>query len=113
MEDTYLRQYSNKSELEKLKVFLENTDAYSKLLLMGCTPKELLIVLEEPFLLNLTKPEMLDKMDKKEFNYQDEVIKYGLDIEYDALAYACAKLEIEVNGCENIKKSIRQMTKVD
>jgi len=46
MKNSYLEKYINKSELEKLKIFLETTDEYSKLLLTDSDTKELLNVLE-------------------------------------------------------------------
>lgn len=112
MKKSYLQQYSNKSELEKLKNFLLATDSYTKLLLMEATPKEILIIVEDPFFKYITEIDVLERIDKNQFNYQEEVQKYGLDIELDALAYACAKIKVDVSECEIIKKNIKKMRSV-
>ena len=109
MENSYTELYSNKTELEKLKVFLLTTDSYTKLLLMGATPKEIIPIIEEPFLKYLTQEEVLNRIDKNQFNYQEEEQKYGLDIEIDALSYACAKLNIDTSDCDILNKSIKKM----
>jgi len=41
----------------------------------------------------LTRIEVLSKIDSGEFNYQEKLTKYGLDIKYDALAYEYDKLK--------------------
>ena len=112
MEKAYIEQYLNKTELEQLKTFLLSTDSYTKLLLMVATPKQVLCVVEEPFLKYLTQVEVLDRIDKNEFNYEEEAKRYGFDIELDALSYACAKLHVDISECESIKKSIKKMKSV-
>lgn len=109
MEKSYLNNYQNKSELEKLKNFLISTDAYSELLLFGLEPKQILSLIEQPFLENLTRDDVLDRIDKNQYNYQDELHNYGLDIELDAFAYACYKMHTNLDGCESIKKNIEKM----
>ena len=112
MENLYIEQYSNKSELEKLKIFLLKTNQYTELLLMGAKPKEILPIVEDPFLKHIIGTDVLEKIDRNQFNYQEEVEKYGLDIELDALAYACAKLKVDVSECGIIKKNIKKMQSV-
>lgn len=112
MEKSYLKQYFNKSELEKLKIFLLATDSYTKLLLIRANPEEILSIVETPFLKHITEVDVLKQIDKNQFNYQEEVKKYGLDIELDALAYACAKLHVDTSGCESIKKNVNKMQSV-
>jgi len=109
MKSSYLSQYSDKSELEKLKVFLQEAESYMKLLSMGLSPKEVLSIVEEPFFEHITKTDVLEKIDTNQFNYIDESKKFGLNIEIDALAYACHRLNVDVNECEVIKKSIKKM----
>lgn len=109
MKESYLEDYQNKSELEKLKLFLLATDSYGELLLLGLEPKVILSLIEQPFLETLTSDDMLNKIDKNQYNYQDELHNYGLDIELDAFAYACYKMHANLDGCESIKKNIVKM----
>lgn len=109
MKESYLKNYQNKSDLEKLKSFLLATDSYGKLLLFDLEPKQIVALIEQPFLETLTREDVLDRIDNNQYNYQDESHNYGLDIELDAFAYACYKMHADLDGCESIKKNIAKM----
>lgn len=106
-------KYKNKTELEKLKIFLKQVDFYSKLLKKGIPVKNIYESLESRFINYITTPEifddMVDRMDNKNFNYEDEEDSIGVGIEIDALAYACEKSNTSLSGIKELIKRSKKM----
>ena len=108
MEQSYLKKYENKEELQKLQIFLASVQKYCELL-NSKSLKELVEIIEEPFWNYAMQINLPDLIDKNESTIEKEEKNFGIDIEYDAVADACIKLQIDASEVPVIQRHIREM----
>ncbi len=108
---TSLDKYKGKSELEKLKIFLHTVELYSKLLENGKTPVQIYTAIDEKFTKYLISEfqDIIDKVENNSFNYEDEREDLGIEVEIDALVYACDQLNIPVDNIPALAKRRKKM----
>lgn len=109
MEQSYLEKYENKTELQKLQIFLTSVQNYCELLNSSISLKELVETIGEPFWNYALKINLPDLIDKNESTIEQEEKKFGIDIEYDAVADACIKLQMDASEVPVIQRHIREM----
>ena len=108
---TYLDKYKGKSELEKLKIFLQTVELYSKLLEKGKTPSQIYGAIEERFTKYLINEfeDIINKVENNSFDYDTERENLGIEIEIDALIYACNVLNISIDNIPKLAKRRKKM----
>jgi len=108
---TTLDKYNGKSELEKLKIFLHTVELYSRLLEHGKTPYQIYRAIDEKFTKYLINgfQDIINKVENNSFNYDEEREKLGIEIEIDALVYACDRLNIQIDSISVLAKRREKM----
>ena len=108
---TYLDKYEGKSESEKLKIFLHTVEIYSRLLENGKTPLQIYKAIDERFTKYLVNKfeDIINKVENNSFDYYTERENLGIEVEIDALIYACNILNISIDNLPELVKRKKKM----